>query len=312
MLMNRLIGIASAIVLVLLLGVPAALAAGPGPRGEHVVIVSGADVTLAADQSVELLIVYNGTARVEGEASSIIVVNGTADLVGARAHSIIAIQGRVSVDAGTIVSGAIRTIESDVSGATAATVVDGVRTFGPDLLLGWRDVAGVLLLVSLAFAVSALVAGVILAGLAGRQVRAAGALITNEPVMVLVAGIAGVIGLVTAGIVAIVTVVGIPFGVGLLAVVMPVLFVIGYIVAGTWLGELVLRQSSPVVRQRPYLAAVVGLTVVGLVSLVPPVGGLISFVGFGAVMLLSWRVIRLRPGQVPASRGAEGLARVAG
>jgi hypothetical protein len=274
--------------------------------------VSGADVTLGADQSVELLVVYNGTARIEGKASSIIVVNGTADLVGARINSVVAIAGQVSVDAGTIVSGAIRTIESEVTGATAATVVDGVRTLGPEMLLGWRDVAGVLLLVYLAFAVSALVAGVVLAGLAGRQVRAAGALITNEPVTVLVAGIVGVIGLVTAGIVAIVTVVGIPFGFGLLAVAMPVLFVIGYIVAGTWFGEIILRQSSPIVRERPYLAAVVGLTIVGLVSLVPPVGGLVSFVGFGAVMLLSWRVIRLRPGQVPANRGAEGLARVAG
>ena len=127
--------------------------------------------------------------------------------------------------------------------------------------------------------------------------------------MVVGAGIVGLIALLTAGIIAIVTIVGIPFGIGLLALVMPGLFVIGYIVVGIGVGDWILGRSSPVVRERPYLAAVVGLTVVGLVSFLPPVSGLISFVGFGSIMLLSWRVLRGVPGTVPS---AGGIARVAG
>ena len=331
--MNRFIGIASAILLVGVLaactatdprledeplspgpvqtsvnGNPVAPATAPSARGERVVILSGANVTLPADQSVELLLIYNSTARVEGHASTVMVVNGAANFVGARANDVIAIQSQVALDDASRVSGDIRGIDSSVSGATAATVSGRVRDFGPDMLFGWRGLGTALLLAYIAFAVSALIAGVILAGLAGRQLRAASALIVNEPLMVVGAGIVGLIALLTAGIIAIVTIVGIPFGIGLLALVMPGLFVIGYIVVGVGIGDWILGRTSPVVRERPYLAAVVGLTVVGLVSFLPPVSGLISFVGFGSVMLLSWRVLRGIPGTVPA---ATGIGRIA-
>ena len=185
-----------------------------------------------------------------------------------------------------------------------------VRDFGPDMFVGWRNL-GALALIYVAFAVSAIMAGVVLAGLAGRQVRAAGALIVKEPVMVLAAGVLGLAALLTVGILAVVTIVGIPFAIGLLGIALPGLFVIGYIVTGIWLGELILAQSSPAARERPYLAAIVGLTIVGLVSFLPPIGGLISFVGFGAVMLLSWRVLRGAPGAVPAASGAAPVAQAA-
>jgi hypothetical protein len=284
-------------------------AAGPD-RGDHVVIVSGADITLPADESVDLYIVYNGTARIEGHASSIVVVNGVANLVGGSAGGVIAIASQVTMDPGSNVSGDIRTFGSTVTGATAATVAGGVRDFGPDMLFGWRNLGIALALFYVAFAVSALMAGVVLAGLAGRQVRAASALITNEPAMVVGAAFVGLIAIVTAGIVAIVTVVGIPFAIGLLGLVLPGLFVIGYIVTGIWIGERLLGQSS-VGRERPYLAAVIGLSLVGLVGWVPMVGGLISFVGFGAVMLLSWRVLRGAPGAAPYAAGVAPVAQPA-
>ena len=44
----------------------------------------------------------------------------------------------------------------------------------------------------------------------------------------------------------VVTVVGIPFAIGLLGLALPGLFVIGYIVDGIWVGELILGRSSPV------------------------------------------------------------------
>lgn len=286
---------------------PTLAPAASSARGDHVVIVSGADLTLPADASVDLYIVYNGTARIEGQASSIIVVNGTANLVGARSRGVIAIESRVTIDPDSIVAGDIRTVESGVTGATATTVTGAVRSFGVDMFLGWRNL-GLLALVYIAFAVSALMAGVVLTALAGRQVRAAGALITGEPVLVVGAAFGGLIALATIGVLAAVSVVGIPFAIGLLGLVLPGLFVIGYIVAGIWFGELVVGQSSAVGRERPYLAAVIGLALVGLVSFLPPIGGLISFVGFGAVMLLSWRVLRGAPGATPYAAGVGPVA----
>ena len=89
------------------------------------------------------------------------------------------------------------------------------------------------------------------------------------------------------------------------------MFVAGYIVAGIAIGELIVGRSSPVIRERPYLAAIVGLSLVGLVSIIPPIGGLISFVGFGAVVLLTWRVARGGPGGVPSGAGRPQLAETA-
>jgi hypothetical protein len=279
-------------------------------QGERLVILSGADATLPADETADLVIVFNSTARIEGQASAIVVVNGAADLVGARADRIVAIQSDVAIDPASKVSGDIRTFESSVTGGTAATVPGGIREFGLDMLLDWR-LGAALILFYIAFAVSALMAGVVLAGLAGRQVRAAGALITKEPAMVVGAAFVGLIALLAAGILTMVTVVGIPFAIGVLGLVLPGLFVIGYIVTGIWFGELILGQSSPVVRERPYLAAVIGLSIVGLVGWFPMVGGLISFVGFGAVMLLSWRVLRGAPGATPYPVGIGPVAEAA-
>jgi hypothetical protein len=102
-----------------------------------------------------------------------------------------------------------------------------------------------------------ILAGLTLAGLASRQVRAAEALITHKPVKSFGAGLAGFIGILIAGILAIV------------------------------------RRTSPgVIRARPYMAAIIGVALLDLVSIVPVVGGVASFLGFGAVVLLMWRIFR--------------------
>jgi hypothetical protein len=95
--------------------------------------------------------------------------------------------------------------------------------------------------------------------------------------MVVGSAFLGMFGLLTLGIMPLVTVVGIPLGLIVLAVLFPAMLVIGYLVAGTWIGEMILGQSSPrVVRDRPFLASIVGLTALGLVSIIPGVGGLFS------------------------------------
>jgi hypothetical protein len=103
------------------------------------------------------------------------------------------------------------------------------------------------------------------------------------------------VALITVAVLAIVTVVGIPFGLGLLALVLPGLFLVGYIVSGIWVGEWILGRTGAPASERPFKAAIIGLVVVGLVGFIPVVGGVIAFIGFGAVMLLAWRVLRQAP-----------------
>ena len=78
--------------------------------------------------------------------------------------------------------------------------------------------------------------------------------------MTVVAGLLGMVGIILAGTIAIVTVVGVPLGLGILALVLPALLVAGYLVAGIWIGDMILVRTSPgVVRERPYLAALIGV-----------------------------------------------------
>ena len=311
--MNRLLGIASAMLLGLLLLVPVVAAAEPFGRSERFLVVGGADLTLAAGERVDLFVVYDGHARIEGEARTIVVVNGTADLVGAHAGGIVVIQGAITIDAASVVAGDVRTFESTVTAAPGATLAGPVLGLGPDHLVRWLEIGSVLFFVYLAFAISALMAGIVVAGVAARQVRAATDLIRREPVQVVGAAILGLFGVIVAGIAAIVTVVGIPFGIGLLAVVLPGLLVAGYIVAGVWLGEQILAGTSPgVVRERPYLAAAIGLTIVGAISIVPGVGGLISLVGLGAVVLPMWRGVRRNRRSAATARGSQQVAEAVG
>jgi hypothetical protein len=299
--MNRLVALVSALLLGLFVIVPVAAAASPTDR-DNFIVTSGGDVTLAPGEQTDLLVVIDGTATIQGEAKSVVVVNGTANFVGSHTGAVYAVQSNVSLDPTSVVAGDIRQVNSTINGATDTSVTGSIRDFAPDIAGATIFIGPALFLLYIGFAISAVAAGLALAGLAGRQVRQAENLISHEPIAAVIAAFAGLIGIIVAGTIALVTVVGIPLGLGILALVLPMLFVVGYLVAGIWVGDLILSRTSPgVPRERPYLAAVIGLLALGVLSIIPFIGGLISFVGFGAVVLLMWRVIR-------RERGAESTA----
>ena len=106
----------------------------------------------------------------------------------------------------------------------------------------------------------------------------------------------------------IVTVIGVPAGIGLLMVVWPMVAFVGYIVAAIWIGEWLLnRREGAVPAERPYAAATVGLLVAFVIGLVPLVTAIVSIFGIGAVVLAAWRTLRspgaprLRAEPVPAA-----------
>jgi hypothetical protein len=136
---------------------------------------------------------------------------------------------------------------------------------------------------------------------------------TREPVQVVGASLIGLVAVFTIAILAMVTVVGIPFGLGLLMLVLPVLLIAGYLVAGIWVGELVVaRMARTTERKRPYLAALVGLAIVGVVGIIPVIGGLVSLAGFGAILLLMWRAVRRDSGPLVAEPDVPRVAHAAG
>jgi hypothetical protein len=93
-----------------------------------------------------------------------------------------------------------------------------------------------------------------------------------------------------------VTVIGAPLAFGIAFGLWPLAAFLGYLVAGIAIGDWIVGRLSPsVTRQRPYLAAVVGLVVLEVVGILPFVSAVATLFGYGAVLLLAWRTLRAGP-----------------
>ncbi len=292
--MKRLIGIFAATLLVLLVLAPAALAEDVGTqRDGRVLIAIGGDLTLPAGERADAVIVIGGTATINGDVETIVSIDGRAHLDGARTETVVAIGGPVELIGGTVVSGDVLTLGSDVTQATGVRVDGAVRDMWPGIAVMGAILAPALILLFIGFALAAIAAALLLAGLAPRQIRAAGELIRHETALTIGVGLLGLIAPVVLLIALTVTVIGAPLAFGIAFGLWPLAAFLGYLVAGILIGEWILGRTSPgVIRERPYLAAVVGMLALQVISLVPLVGGIASFLGYGAVLLLAWRILR--------------------
>lgn len=285
-----------AMVLVLALA-PAVLAAEThaGSADDRALISLQGDVTLPAGEQADLVLVIGGTATIDGGVTTVIAIDGRTDIQSGVAGSIVAIGSDVEVQAGGAVTGDVLTLDPGrVSVAAGATVGGAVRDLAPELI-GLGFVLGpAMFLLFLGFVLVTLVAGLALAGIAARQVRAAESLISREPGTVLLVGIAGVFLPILLVIALMITVVGAPLGFAILVTVWPLTAYLGYLVAGIWIGDWILARTarSAAPAERPYLAAVVGLIVLQVLGIIPPLSAIASLFGFGAVLLLAWRVLR--------------------
>jgi hypothetical protein len=307
---KRLIGLGIAGLLAGIIIAPVALAADPPslPHTGRVVISTEGDFTLPAGEHADVVVVVNGTATILGEVSTVVAIDGAANLVGARTETVVAVRSPVELGQDTVVQGDVLTYESPVHQTGNAEVLGSVDDLATVLLGIGAVLAPAFILLWIGFALAMLAAGLLLAGLAPRQVREAEAIISERPVGALVAGIVGLIVFPALSIILVATLVGAPLGFGILFQVWPLLAFLGYLVAGTWVGDWVLRRSAPDrEREKPYLAAIVGLVALGLLSVVPVlsiVTAFASLVGFGAVLLLSLAKLTSRPTPRPSVPGA--------
>jgi hypothetical protein len=292
--MRRVIVFLAAAVLALGLAAPAVLAAQPtfDHTGTALMAFNG-DVTVPAGDVADAVFVTGGTATIHGKVETVVVLDGSAVLQGATVHSVVVTGGSVNVDNTSTVTGDIRTLGATATIDPAATVGGSVSSLETDLVAAGVWLAPMIILFMLGLALVTIVSGLALAALAARQVRSAETLMDSEPVLTFVVGVAGLVVIPVVAILAMITVVGAPLGLAILLVVWPAAAVAGYLVAGIWIGEWLLERVGSRERPtRPDLAAVVGLIVLPVISIVPFVGAVASLFGFGAVLLLAWRTFR--------------------
>jgi hypothetical protein len=174
----------------------------------------------------------------------------------------------------------------------------GVAGFG--IFVGFAALA-----IWIGIGIATLVVGLLMAGLAARQVHTATDLIRHEPLKTFLVGLLAIVVPPMVAVMLMVTIVGIPVGIGLLLVVWPLIAFIGYIVAAIWLGEWLLGRREGAIRpERPYAAAALGLTVAFVVGLVPLVSAVLSIFGLGAVVLAAWRTLFSGGRPAPVSQPA--------
>jgi hypothetical protein len=292
--MARIIRVATALLVAFLIFVPAALAADPSlPHNGRVILSTQGGVSVPAGEHYDAVIVINADATVAGEVNTIVVVDGTANLSGARTESVLAVRSDVTLGPGTVVLNDVMTVDALVNQLGNAQVHGSVRDVTFDAARLGLFLGSAALLLYVGFGVAAVAAGLLLAGLAPRQVRAAGQVITRQPVQAFLAGILGMLLPIVVVIALFVTIVGAPLAFGILCGLWPLAAFAGYLVTAIWIGEFVVAQISPATqRERPYAAAVVGVIALGLLGIWPFLAGLATMFGYGAVLILAWRTLR--------------------
>jgi hypothetical protein len=314
--MKRLLVIAATVAFLLGLGAPAVLAADPLPRTDRVLLSVNGPVEVPAGDSIGTLVVVGGDARISGSVSHVVMIRGAATLTGATVGTLTVVNGTADLEAGTTVTGAVRTLNGTVSQQPGSVVQGSVRTLDGSAT-AVLAAFGILLipifiLLFLGMCLAMVAAALLVAAFGARQVRGAGTLIRREPGPVLLSGVLASVALPALAILLIATVVGAPIGFALLFLVLPAAAFLAWIVAAIWIGDwLVTRMRGTAEADRPYLAAVIGVVVLGVAGMVPFVTAIASLFGFGAIVLAAWRVLRHQSAPVDGG-GGSGLVEAPG
>lgn len=264
------------------------------PHTGRVVVVTGGDVEIAAGEQADAVIIINGSARVDGTVNALVVVEGEATVRGATIGTLAVINGSAELAAGTTVRGDVHRFGSSITRADGVEISGSIRDLSGDIAAFGLFIGATAIVLWIGFGLATLLVGLLVAGLAARQVRSATALIGRETGMTIVVGLLAIVVPPIVAVLLMVTVIGIPAGIGLFVVLWPAVAFIGYIVAAIWLGEWLLGRRNPEAppAARPYAAAALGLVVGFVIGLVPFVTAILSILGLGAVVLASWRTLR--------------------
>ena len=277
-------------VLALLVGAGSASAAT-----DHVVITGGAVVPQG--QTAGDVIVVEGTVRIAGHATGdVISVSGPVRVSGRVDGDLIAVSDRAVLGPTARVGGDLR------YGDERPVLAGGARVDGKISNEDWADAAngwGWVSLIGwwLAVSVSTLIVGALLVFLAPAALYAAERAVRESPGVTVAWGVGIAIGVPLLAVLALVTLVGIPFGIALLLAAIPVL-VVTYATSAWILGRRVLRNRST----SRWAALFTGWGILRVLALIPVAGALVGLaatvVGLGAMAVALWRAGR--PGAAAA------------
>lgn len=307
--MRRLFTVAATVAILLLAFVPATLAADPQVSwtGRGAIISVDGTVDVPAGQTVDAVVVVNGTATISGTARSVVLVRSTATFTGATTRNLLVVDSTANLTAGTTITGEVTTVRGTIVRDATAVVTGRTTALDADLAAFAFALIPLLIVIWIGVYVAMVVAGLGLAAFGARQVRTAEELINRKPGQTLVAGLIATIALpILFGIVT-VTVIGAPIGLAMLLIGLPLLAFVGWLVAAIWVGDWLLGKRGPVEAKHPYKAALLGVIVLGIAGILPFISAIATLFGVGAVVLAAWNNVRPADPQ-PAAFGPESPA----
>ncbi len=283
-----------------------ALLAGPAAAqsnadDEGVLVRVNGDVAVPSGDVHGVIVVVDGNLELEGTATTVVVVNGRAALTGATVEELVVVSGTADLGPGTVVTGDVHLVDTTLVRDPSATVEGTINEGTGDGFAAGFWVLGMVFMIG--WAVLVLLSGLVLAGVAPDLARGAGRTITTDLVPSIVAGLIVWVAAPILGVLLFATIVGIPTAVTIWLLVLPLLGLFGFIVAGIRLGEYVTARGGGI--GHPYLASFIGLLILILVGAIPLVGPLVVFVagflGSGALAMHGYRAIRNQPQPVLAA-----------
>jgi cytoskeletal protein CcmA (bactofilin family) len=253
-----------------------AFAAGPK---ERIVIVG--DVLVDRGQTTKDVVVADGDITVRGTVDGdVVAANGD---VAIRGH----VTGDVLTFAGTATLGRRAQVDGDVAyGDKKPRVAPGAQIGGKVKKFKAEDLGGGAIALRiglwLAVTISALVLGLILLALFPKAADAVARTAKARTGRSFLVGVLLFVLIPIIGVIALITVIGIPLGGGLLLAMLPI-YGLAYTASAFVVGRLVSKQGARI------LAFIIGLVILRVLALVPFLGGIVWFLatilGLGALFV---------------------------
>jgi hypothetical protein len=251
---------------------------------QRIVIVG--DVLVDRGETTKDVVVADGNVLVRGTVDgNLIVADGDVAIRGHVTGKVVTLAGQAVLGRRAQVDGDVVYADNKPVVASGAQVGGEVKKFNPDDIGAGGVVGGAVGLtfaVWLAVTISVLVLGLILLALFPKPADAVARTAKART------GRAALVGLLTffvipiAGFIALITVVGIPLGAGLLLAVLP-LYALAYTASAFAIGRRVREQGGRIV------TFLIGLAILRVLALVPFLGGLVWFLatilGLGALIV---------------------------
>jgi hypothetical protein len=280
------------------------LAAGSASAAtDHFVITGGAVVP--PGQTAGDVVVLDGPVTIAGHTTGdVFSVSGPVRVTGRIDGDLITVADRAVLAPTARVGGDLRYGDERPVLAPGASVAGTVSSENwSDAANGWGWVST--LAWWLAVSVSTLLVGVLLVWLAPGALSAAERAVREHLGATVGWGVAIAIGVPLLAILALITLVGIPFGIALLLAAIPVLL-IAYTTSAWILGRRVLRGRSA----GPWAALLAGWAILRVLALIPVLGGIVGLVatvmGLGALAVALWQARRQGAAAAPSEAPTPG------